>query len=415
MTSKNPSAELQGINALKTLYPDENFEQLTKRWVGLHEKKSDKDKEIAAIMDAHPGETKEDAYARQAALNKLTVLKKDPTTGEFKAIPIEGTIEKQKLDKPLKAGNESDLTKVVKALGNDPRYKDIPEVDRYNIAKSILNQKGYNVHIANDGNLAFQAAENSEADIKKKTEDLRERQLALRERVATDPLLSAQMTWARETAKYNVKTVGREAQTIVLDNHINGVVDLAGGADPKKAENPQKRRDLESAIGFLNAGLGLRIWRGEISPTSKVPQAAMSLLQYKHAIQAEAARVLSMGMTGNIAHEHAVELGRIVGDLEKAPSVEALLAQVKTVKEITHAIRTLPMLPADAFEAQKMLSSRQEEPDHAKAKSMADEITGKDSEGVYTYKDGTTRRWKKTLNETGDKVVPIWLEDKKEK
>lgn len=415
INSKNPSAELQGINALKMQYPNENFEELTKRWVSLHEKKTDKDKQIAAIMDAHPGETKEDAYARQAALNKLTVLKKDPTTGEFKAIPIEGTIEKQKLDKPLKAGNESDLTKVVKALGNDPRYKDMPEVDRYNIAKSILNQKGYNVHIANDGNLAFQAAENSEADIKKKTEDLRERQLALRERVATDPLLSAQMTWARETAKYNVKTVGREAQTIVLDNHINGVVDLAGGADPKKAENPQKRRDLESAIGFLNAGLGLRIWRGEIAPTSKVPQAAMSLLQYKHAIQAEAARVLSMGMTGNIAHEHAVELGRIVGDLEKAPSVEALLAQVKTVKEITHAIRTLPMLPADAFEAQKMLSSRQEEPDHAKAKSMADEITGKDSEGVYTYKDGTTRRWKKTLNETGDKVVPIWLEDKKEK
>ncbi len=408
MNSKNPSAELQGINALKMQYPNENFEELTKRWVGLHEKKTDKDKQIAAIIDAHPGETKEDAYIRQAALNKLTVLKKDPTTGEFKAVPIEGTIDKQKLDKPLKASNESDLTKVVKALGSDARYKNLPEVDRYNIAKSILNQKGYNVHIADDGNLAFQAAEHSEADLKKQSNDLRERMVDLRTRVATDPTLKAQMTWANETAKYNVKTVGREAQTIVLDNHINGVINLAGGADPKKADDPKKRAALEAGIGYLNAGLGLRIWRGEIAPTSEIPQAAMSVLQYKHAIQAEAARVLSMGMTGNIAHEHAVELGRIVGDLEKAPSVPALLAQLKTVKEITHAIRTLPMLPSDAFEAQKMLSSRQEEPDHAKAKSMADEITG---EGSRKEMNGNI--YQKALNKTGDGVTWINLGPKK--
>lgn len=402
--TKNPSAELQGINALHQLYPKENFEQLTKRWVTLHEKKTDKDKEIAAIQEKYPDETKADAYLRQAAYNKLTVLKKDPETGEFKAVPVEGTIEQQKLNKPLKAGNESDLIKVKDALGRDPRFKDVPEVDRFNIAKSMLNQKGYNVHIANDGNLAFQASEHSKADIDAQTADLKKRMVELRERVATDPQLKFHMKFAEEAAKNDVKTLGREAQTVVVDNHMNAAIRLAGGDDPDKPLDAHKRAVLEKAVGLLHSKLGLNYVAEQFGPENEVTMAYRSLSSIRQALQAETSRLLSMGMTGNIAHEHAKELGQIVGNLENINSVRGLLTQLKTLKELTSAIRTLPMIPGDPFEAQKMINDRgkTEEPDHAMAKKWADEITGPNSR-----KEINGNVYQKTLNENGNGV--IWI------
>jgi hypothetical protein len=400
--SKSISPEMQGINALHTLHPDENIDQLTQRWVRLHEKRTALDKELDAIQEAHPLDNREDAYLRQKAINKLTVLKRDEN-GNFKAVPVEGTIEKQKLDKPLGRG-DSDLMSLAKALKNEPGTKDMSEANRISLAKGLLSQKGYSVHIDDKGGVVYQVVSNSEADLKNQRNDQLKRMVNLRENVATDPHLKFRMKFAEEAAKNDVKTLGRETQTVVVDNHMNAAIRLAGGADLEKADDPHKRQVLEKAMGYITSKGGFNQLRQAWGPQNEVTMAARSLASIRQALQAETSRLLSMGMTGNIAHEHAKELGQIVGNLEEINSVKGLLTQLKTLKELTSAIRTLPMIPGDPMEAARMMNDRgkTEEPDHTQAKKWADEITGPDSRKTIR---GTV--YQKTLNENGTGI--IWI------
>jgi hypothetical protein len=306
------------------------------------------------IMKDHPGETYEQAMMRGAAAKGLQTLTQDPNTKAWTATPVTGSLNLRKLDEK----RTSDLQLVRNDLLKDPANAGMSAAQADAAAKQILRQSGYNVEADSDGTLHYTVADNSSAAVTKQRADAATMMSNLHQRVATDPTLAAQMSWAKEATKQNVKTEGRENQTYIVDAHVDGIRDLAGGPDYEHVTDPQKRKDLDQALGFLHSKLGYRIWVGEVMPSSGVPPAAMSLISYKKALQAETGRLLSMGMTSNIAHEHQKELGEVVGELQEVPTVENLYKQLNTVKGITTAIRKLPPIPTDPIEAQKHISER---------------------------------------------------------
>lgn len=350
----HPSAELQVLNMLQGQHGSLTPDQLIRKRVELETRASPKEAAIRKIMADHPGETYEDAMARASAANQLQPLTKNPETGGWVAHPISGSLNLRKLDER----RVSDLKLMRDDLARDPRNAEMTPFQLDVAARAAIKQSGYDAMADSDGKIHYTVADNSAAAVAKQRADTSSLMAHLRERVATDPTLAAQMTWAREATKQNTKTELRENQTYVVDAHVNRIFQLGGGKDLEHPIDSRKREALDQALGFLHSKFGYRIWVGEISPTSDTPPAAMELLSLKKALQAETGRLLSMGMTSNIAHEHAKELGEVVGELQEVPNVKALFHQLDAITGITSAVRNLPLLSTDPLEAQMKVNER---------------------------------------------------------
>jgi DNA-binding FrmR family transcriptional regulator len=181
---------------------------------------------------------------------------------------------------------------------------------------------------------------------------------------------------------------------------------LMGGEAPKSTEEKNQRKLADSTLGWVTRHGGINQIRGSLDPKNPMTPLAYQVHAVQTALQAEMSRLLSMGMTGQIAHAHAKELAQAVGELDELPSADAVVKQVKAIKGIIGAIQVLPMIPTDPIEAQKMISTAGQKLNEGSAQpkmapgEVFKSLTGRDGQTHHYLKrikpDGTGTEWIQT-------------------